>query len=146
MDGNVELARQYLGRYYQIRGKVIQGRSRGGSQLGFPTANIKLHDELCPKSGVYAVTVETVLGKYMGVANIGYSPTFDDHMFTIEVHIMDFDQDIYGTRIRVNMVARLRDEIKFSGIQELSAQIQKDIDTAKDLLQKNGIVKNHYIS
>jgi riboflavin kinase / FMN adenylyltransferase len=79
------------------------------------------------------------------VANIGYSPTFDDHVFTIEVHIMDFDHDIYGTRIRVNMVARLRDEKKFSNIAELSAQIQKDIDTAKDLLQKNGIVKDRHL-
>jgi riboflavin kinase / FMN adenylyltransferase len=145
MDGKVEQAKQYLGSHYQIRGKVIQGRSRGGSQLGFPTANIKLHDELCPRFGVYAVTVETVFGNFMGVANIGYSPTFDDHVFTIEVHIMDFDHDIYGTRIRVNMVARLRDEKKFSNIAELSAQIQKDIDTAKDLLQKNGIVKDRHL-
>ncbi|MCF8091044.1 MAG: bifunctional riboflavin kinase/FAD synthetase [Desulfotignum sp.] len=146
MDGKVEQAKKYLGRHYQIRGKVIQGRSRGGSQLGFPTANIKLHDELCPKFGVYAVTVETVYGNFPGVANIGFSPTFDDHMFTIEVHILDFDHDIYGTRIRVNMVARLRDEKKFSGIRELSEQIQKDIDTAKDLLQKNGAAQNHHLS
>ncbi|MFU8770471.1 MAG: riboflavin kinase, partial [Desulfotignum sp.] len=146
MDGKVEQAKKFLGRHYQIRGKVIQGRSRGGSQLGFPTANIKLHDELCPKFGVYAVTVETVYGNYLGVANIGFSPTFDDHMFTIEVHILDFDHDIYGTRIRVNMVARLRDEKKFSGIRELSEQIRKDIDIAKDLLEKNGVVENCHIS
>ncbi|MCA1793436.1 MAG: bifunctional riboflavin kinase/FAD synthetase [Desulfotignum sp.] len=146
MNGKVEQAKKYLGRHYQIRGKVITGRNRGGSQLGFPTANIKLHDELCPKFGVYAVNVETVYGSFMGVANIGISPTFDDQMFTVEVHILDFDHDIYGTRIRVNMVARLRDEKKYSNITELSHQIQKDIDIAKDILKKNGYTENHYLS
>ncbi|WP_027363093.1 bifunctional riboflavin kinase/FAD synthetase [Desulfospira joergensenii] len=138
MDGRVEQAVKYLGRHYQIRGKVVKGRKRGGSQLGFPTANIKLHDELCPKLGVYAVTVETVKGNFPGVANIGFSPTFGDQMFTIEVHILDFHDDIYETRIRVNMVARLRDEKKFSSLEELSDQIRQDIKTAKEILKKNG--------
>ncbi len=135
MDGHVGRAKHYLGRYYQIRGKVIKGRERGGSQLGCPTANIKLHDELCPKFGVYAVTVETIHGSFKGVANIGYSPTFGDGMFTIEVHILDFKEDIYDSRIRVNMVKRLRDEIKFSNIAQLSDQIKKDIQKAKEILK-----------
>lgn len=135
MEGHVDQAKHYLGRFYQIRGKVIKGRKRGGSQLGFPTANIKLHDELCPKFGVYAVTVETIHGKFKGVANIGFSPTFGDGMFTIEVHIFDFKEDIYESRIRVNMVERLRDEIKFSSIAQLSAQIRKDIEKAKEILK-----------
>ena len=134
MEGRVDETYPFLGRYYQIRGKVVKGRERGGSQLGFPTANIKLHDELCPKMGVYAVTVETIHGNFNGVANIGYSPTFDDHLFTIEVHILDFSENIYGTRIRVNMIMRLRDEKKFSGIAELSAQIHSDIKTAEKIL------------
>ena len=135
MAGDVEQARKFLGRHYQIRGKVIKGRERGGSQLGFPTANIKLHDELCPKLGVYAVTVETEDGgHHKGVANIGFSPTFGDEMFTIEVHILDYEKDLYGSRIRVNMVARLRDEKKFSGIDELASQIQADIQNAKEIL------------
>ncbi len=137
MDGRVEEAEKHLGRHYQIRGKVIKGRQRGGSQLGFPTANIKLHDELCPKMGVYAVTVETDKGNFNGVANIGYSPTFDDHVFTVEVHILDFAHDIYNTRIRVNFISRLRDEKKFSSITELSEQIQTDIDIAKGILKHN---------
>ena len=135
MDGHVDRAKNYLGRFYQIRGKVIKGRKRGGSQLGFPTANIKLYDELCPKFGVYAVTVETIHGNFKGVANIGFSPTFGDGMFTIEVHILDFKEDIYDSRIRVNMVKRLRDEIKFSNIEQLSAQIRKDIQKAKEILK-----------
>ncbi|WP_320042806.1 bifunctional riboflavin kinase/FAD synthetase [uncultured Desulfobacter sp.] len=135
MDGHVDRAKHFLGRFYQIRGKVIKGRKRGGSQLGFPTANIKLHDELCPKLGVYAVTVETIHGNFKGVANIGFSPTFGDDMFTIEVHILDFKEDIYESRIRVNMVKRLRDEIKFANIEQLSDQIRKDIQTAKEILK-----------
>ncbi len=138
MEGRVDQAMKYLGRNYQIRGKVISGRKRGGSQLGFPTANIKLHDELCPKLGVYAVNVETIFGTHQGVANIGFSPTFGDQMFTIEVHIFDFDKDLYDTRIRVNMVARLRDEVKFASIDELSLQIKKDVQNAKEILSKNG--------
>jgi riboflavin kinase / FMN adenylyltransferase len=136
MDGQVKDIPKYLGRFYQIRGKVIKGRNRGGSQLGFPTANIKIHDELCPKFGVYAVEVECTEGVFKGVANIGYSPTFDDHMFTIEVHILDgFSSDIYDTRIRVNIIERLRDEKKFDNIKELSAQINKDIEKTKELLK-----------
>ena len=135
IDGHVDRAKHYLGRFYQIRGKVITGRKRGGSQLGFPTANIKLHDELCPKFGVYAVTVETVHGNFKGVANIGFSPTFGDQMFTIEVHILDFKENIYDSRIRVNMVKRLRDEIKFSSIEQLSDQIRKDIEKTKEIFK-----------
>ncbi|MDA3915809.1 MAG: bifunctional riboflavin kinase/FAD synthetase [Deltaproteobacteria bacterium] len=137
-DGRVDQAMKYLGRHYQIRGKVIKGRERGGSKLGFPTANIKLHDELCPKIGVYAVLVETSLGNFKGVANIGFSPTFGDHMFTIEVHILNFNHDIYNTRIRVNMVKRLRDEKKFDSIEQLSEQIRQDIEIAKEILEENG--------
>ena len=134
MDGQVEEIPKFLGRFYQIRGKVVKGRERGGSKLGFPTANIKLHDELCPKMGVYAVTVETEKGKFKGVANIGYSPTFDDNIFTIEVHILDFSENIYGKRIRVNMIQRLRNEKKFSTIEELSMQIRNDIKHAETIL------------
>lgn len=143
MDGQVKDIPEYLGRFYQIRGKVIKGRNRGGSQLGFPTANIKLHDELCPKFGVYAVEVECTKGKFSGVANIGYSPTFEDHMFTIEVHILDgFSSDIYDTRIRVNIIERLRDEKKFSDIKDLSLQITKDIEKTKEILK--GVIKSDH--
>ncbi|ACN15790.1 RibF [Desulforapulum autotrophicum HRM2] len=134
MEGRVDETPKFLGRFYQIRGKVVKGRQRGGSKLGFPTANIKLHDELSPKMGVYAVTVETQTGKFKGVANIGYSPTFDDHIFTIEVHLLDFAGDLYNTRIRINMIKRLRDEKKFSNLEELSNQIRNDIQLAREIL------------
>ena len=134
MDGNLLEARKLLGRYYQIRGKVVTGRDRGGKLLGFPTANINLQDELCPKKGVYAVSVERWGKLYNGVANIGYSPTFEDQSFTVEVHILDFHEDIYGEKIRVNFVSRLRDEVKFNSVEELSEQIKKDIQKTRELL------------
>ncbi|MBW2238290.1 MAG: bifunctional riboflavin kinase/FAD synthetase [Deltaproteobacteria bacterium] len=134
MAGEVAEAKKLLGRYYQIRGVVTTGRNRGGRLLGFPTANITLHDELCPKNGVYAVTVDCMEKKYQGVANIGYSPTFDDGVFSVEVHILDFNENIYGQKIRVNFVQRIRDEIKFSDITELSDAIRKDIEKARKTL------------
>jgi riboflavin kinase/FMN adenylyltransferase len=134
MAGKLAEARKILGRFYQIRGTVVKGRNRGGKLLGFPTANINLHDELCPKTGIYAVTVQFNGDRLKGVANIGYSPTFDDHILTVEVHIIDFNQDLYGKKIRVNFIQRIRDEIKFSNIAELSEQIKKDIIKARTIL------------
>jgi riboflavin kinase/FMN adenylyltransferase len=133
-EGKVADAQKMLGRHYQIRGTVMTGRNRGGKLLGFPTANIKLQDELSPKTGVYAVSVEYKGNKYKGVANIGYSPTFGDHIYTVEVHILDFKENIYGETIRVNFIEKLRDEKKFSGISELSEQISKDILKAREII------------
>jgi riboflavin kinase/FMN adenylyltransferase len=135
-DGRMEQAEKMLGRNYQIRGKVVSGRDRGGKVLGIPTANINLHDELCPKTGIYAVTVECEGNLHRGVANIGYSPTFEDHEFTVEVHIFDFSANIYGKKIRVNFIKRIRDEIKFSNISELIDQIKLDIAAAQEILAK----------
>jgi len=134
MDGKVSDAGELLGRDYQIRGKVVGGRGRGGRLLGCPTANLNLQDELCPKNGIYAVTVDRQGKRYKGVANIGYSPTFEDHQFTVEVHLLDFDEDLYGEKIRVNFIRRIRDEMKFGSIAELSDQIQKDIAAADRIL------------
>ncbi len=133
-QGRVGQARKLLGRWYQIRGTVARGRNRGGKLLGFPTANINLYDELCPKTGIYAVTVEYAGNKYGGVANIGYSPTFGDHIFTVEVHIFDFDQQIYDQPIRVNFIERLRDEKKFTSVEELARQIERDARQARRIL------------
>lgn len=134
IEGRMEDAEKMLGRHYQIRGKVVTGRDRGGKLLGIPTANINLHDELCPKTGIYAVTVECEGSHYRGVANIGYSPTFEDHEFTVEVHILDFKENIYGRKIRVNFIKRIRDEIKFANIAELIDQIHRDIAAAREIL------------
>ncbi|MGD9212643.1 MAG: bifunctional riboflavin kinase/FAD synthetase [Desulfobacteraceae bacterium] len=137
MAGKVVQAKKMLGRHYQIRGTVATGRNRGGKLLGFPTANINLQDELCPKSGIYAVTAEYENKTYPAVANIGYSPTFDDHIFTVEVHILDFNQNIYNRKLRVNFIKRLRDEIRFTSLEALSNQIRKDIELARTILAEH---------
>jgi riboflavin kinase/FMN adenylyltransferase len=134
MAGDVEPACKMLGRHYQIRGLVVKGRDRGGKLLGIPTANINLQDELCPKTGIYAVTVEFHRKLYKGVANIGYSPTFNDNQFTVEVHLLNFSENIYGEKIRVNFIKRIRDEKKFAGIADLKEQIHEDIETAHKIL------------
>jgi riboflavin kinase/FMN adenylyltransferase len=135
-EGRVKEVRPMLGRYYQIKGRVARGRDRGGKLLGFPTANINIYDELCPKTGVYAVTVDIDKRLFQGVANIGYSPTFGDYTFTIEIHILDFKEDIYDKNIKVNFIERLRSEIKFKNIDELSAQIRKDIERSRTILSQ----------
>jgi riboflavin kinase/FMN adenylyltransferase len=134
MAGNVAEAQKLLGRHYQIRGVVTTGRNRGGRLLGFPTANIILQDELCPKTGVYAVTVEFGNQRHKGVANIGFCPTFGDQIFSVEAHILDFNENLYDRKIRVNFVQRIRDERKFSNISELSDQIKKDIVKTSKIL------------
>jgi riboflavin kinase/FMN adenylyltransferase len=137
--GEMAQAGRMLGRHFQLRGTVVTGRDRGGKLLGFPTANLKLEDELCPKTGIYAVTVEIEGRLLQGVANIGYSPTFDDMQFTVEVHILDFNEMIYGRKIRVNFIQRIRDEAKFAGLEALKAQIAADVEAARRLLAENGI-------
>jgi riboflavin kinase/FMN adenylyltransferase len=138
--GEMPHACRMLGRHFQIRGTVVAGRDRGGKLLGFPTANLKLDDELCPRAGIYAVTVETQGRLLQGVANIGYSPTFDDFQFTVEVHILDFKKMIYGQRIRVNFIKRIRDEMKFPSLAALREQIAEDAQTARQLLTENGVI------
>jgi len=130
-SGELKQAEHMLGRYYQVRGTVQHGRNRGGSQVGFPTANLKLYDELKPLSGVYAVSVIYKEKHYSGVANIGYSPTFDDKEYTLEIHLIDFSGNLYDQCIRVNFIERLRGEIKFDSIASLADQINQDIQNAR---------------
>jgi len=134
MAGEVEAASTLLGRHYQIRGTVRRGRDRGGKVLGYPTANLSLEDELCPKAGVYAVTVDYGGKRYMGVANVGDSPTFGNGQFNLEVHILDFDETIYDQPIRVNFVKRLRGETRFPSPEALSTQIREDAQQARNIL------------
>ena len=134
MAGEVDSAGKLLGRHYQLQGEVVTGRNRGGRDLGFPTANIRIENELCPKTGIYAVTVESGESRYMGAANIGFSPTYDDHRFTVEVHLIDFSGDLYGKRLRVNLVKRLRDEKRFDSLSELSTQIRQDVAEVRRIL------------
>lgn len=132
--GKVWEARPLLDRFYTVKGEVQHGANRGGKLLGFPTANLKLMDELFPATGVYAVWA-TFQGRTMpAVANIGYNPTFGNEALSVEVHILDFDRDIYGSELRVQFVQRLRSEKKFSGIDELKTQIARDIELGRTIL------------
>jgi riboflavin kinase/FMN adenylyltransferase len=136
MDGGVSEAKRLLGRNYQIRGEVIRGRDRGGPLLGYPTANLRLVDELIPKEGVYIVTVDIDGKIYQGLTNIGYNPTFKDKTLSVETHIFYLSADILKKKIKINFLSHLRDEITFASVKELSKQISRDIKQAREFFSK----------
>lgn len=134
--GDVVLAKEMLERYYTLTGNVIQGKQLGRT-IGFPTANIGgiNKDILIPHTGVYAVVVAHNDKAYHGMMNIGYNPTVSqDQQIHCEVHLLDFDQDIYGQPITLYFIQRLRDEIKFDGLPALIQQLQQDKQAAQKLL------------
>lgn len=133
MQGEVREANLLLGREFTIEGRVIHGHHRG-KQLGFPTANIKPEVKLHPPEGVYAVYCRVGEAYHQGVMNIGYNPTFKDRRVSYEVHILDFEQELYGETIRVYLVERLRAEMTFSGVEELKEQITRDIELSRRIL------------
>lgn len=129
-NGQVSKATRYLGRPYSLEGKVVGGCKKG-SAIGFPTANLDIHDSLIPHTGVYAVQIIVQKKTFNGVANIGYNPTFKRKLLTVEVHIFDFAEDLYDQTIRLFFINRIRDEVAFSSTEELKIQIQKDITSSK---------------
>lgn len=137
--GKIEEASVFLGRHYSVIGIVIEGAKRGKSLLNTPTANIATFNELLPKDGVYAVTVDLDGKIYRGAANIGCKPTFKDKKFSFEVHVLDFDNEIRGKTLRVSFIKRIRDEIKFSKIKDLAVQMKKDIDEIKQILSSEAL-------
>ena len=132
-EGKLELANQYLGYSFKLKGKVEHG-NRMGHKIGFPTANINVDVNLVtPKFGVYEVDVTKDDKTYKGVMNIGNRPTVsNDLKLSYEVHILDFDEDIYGSFLEVKFVSFIRDEIKFDNIEELKNQISIDIKSIKN--------------
>lgn len=137
-NGDIKLATSLLGRYYSFGGTVVEGDKRG-RLLGFPTANIKLEDEakLLPEIGIYAVEFFVDGKKHSGVMSIGKRPTFyDSGKVTTEVYVFDFNKDIYGKYVTVNVVERIRGEEKFSSAEELIAQMKKDAETGQEILEK----------
>ncbi len=127
--GRLEEARLYLGRNYHIRRRVIKGEGRG-SKIGFPTANLEGSENLCLREGVYAVRVD---GRFLGVANFGYRPTFDGREKILEVHLLDFEGNLRGKELSVEFLKFLREEKRFSSPEELTKQIQEDIKVVKSL-------------
>lgn len=134
-EGNVERAAEFLQRSYRLNGVVVHGDKRG-KEIGFPTANIKPQDhrKIIPKVGVYAVKVRFEDNWYGGMMNIGYRPTFEGEEETLEVHLFEFDQEIYGKEVQVRFLSRIRDEQKFEGIEQLKAQLTNDKETALEIL------------
>ncbi|MGD9819696.1 MAG: bifunctional riboflavin kinase/FAD synthetase [Desulfomonilaceae bacterium] len=136
--GEIRKANELLGRYFKIGGKVIHGHNRG-KKLGFPTANIKPDPKLHPPHGVYAAycALDSQPNRLMpAVMNIGWNPTFKDRRVSYETHILDFDREIYGERIQVHIVERIRPEMTFSDIEELRRQISKDISVAEEIFDR----------
>ena len=132
-NGNIKQANKFLGRKYELLGTVVEGLKMG-SKLGFPTANIKLdHDLYLPKYGVYGITCIIDNKPYEGILNIGITPTVSDtKKIKIETHIFDFDKNIYGENLVIQINQFIRDEIKFSSPEELVKQINIDISKVKN--------------
>jgi riboflavin kinase / FMN adenylyltransferase len=138
-DGRVNLVRRMLGRPYGVEGAIIRGDRRGHT-IGFPTANLKPNNRVIPKYGVYAtaILIEGVWRK--AITNVGVRPTFKNETEpSIETYIFDFEGDLYGDVLRVRFLHRIRDERKFSGIDELKVQIEKDTRTALDYFSHEGV-------
>ena len=137
VSGRPREAARLLGRSWEIEGRVEHGDARGRT-IGFPTANIELADYLHPATGVYAVMAGIDRGGSTqwcpGVANFGKRPTFDHEDVLLEVHLFDFDGDLYGRHLRVGLVEYLRPERKFSGLQSLKLQIEEDCQAARQML------------
>ena len=133
-QGRVAEAAQLLGRYPSLSGEVVVGAQRGRI-LGFPTANLEVRPERAvPANGVYAVFASLGKERHPAVANVGIRPSFDNGQRTVEIHILDFDRDIYGCDLVVEFVVRLRDERRFEDIDDLVNQIDHDSQSAREIL------------
>lgn len=133
--GDIQLATKLLGRPYNLYGEVVHGKQLGRT-LGFPTANIRLPEpsKLLPPDGVYAVRVILNGASFSGMMNIGMRPTVDDYPGrSVEVNIFDFDRDIYGQTLAVEIIAWVRSEVKFSSIEHLKAQLEKDAAACREI-------------
>lgn len=134
-DGDMEKANRLLGRWYSIEGKVVDGFKKG-VMIGFPTANIDTSYDLLPHTGVYAARTIVDGEIYNGIANVGFNPTFHRDRLSVEIHIFDFSRDIYGSEIEIIFIKRLREEIEFGSAEKLKAQIKKDIEVTRGILEK----------
>lgn len=140
-DGDVQTAASLLGRPYILNGLVIHGDERGRT-MGFPTANLRQEhpDKIIPRNGIYAVTVRVDGDWYTGMMNIGVRPTFSGEDVRLEVHIFGFDKLIYGKKIQVHFIDRIRDEKKFAGAEALIAQLEEDKRSSFEVLRSKGLI------
>lgn len=132
--GDIQAANTMLGWDWEIEGEVAHGDKRG-RELGYPTANIPLGETLCPAYGIYAVRVDVGGGIWhRGAASIGLRPMFKVKEPLLEVYILDFEGDLYGRTLRVQLVKKLRDEVKFDGLEALKTQMALDVTAVRDII------------
>ncbi len=134
-SGYMRLAADFLGQPFSLSGRVVKGQQLG-RKLGYPTANIPMHHRPCPVLGVFAVIVETWDGAYPGVASIGHRPAIGGSELLLEAHLFDFSANLYGQRIKVNLIERIRAEEDFSSLDELTKKMQQDELQAKMALER----------
>jgi riboflavin kinase/FMN adenylyltransferase len=135
-NGDIKNANSFLGYDFKFSGKVVEGKKLGHT-LGFATANLEIADtyKIIPQKGVYVVKVKCNFLTYSGVMNIGYRPTIENkEELKVEVHILDFEANIYGQMLEVTVIEKLRDEQKFEGLVQLKEQIGKDVAIARKVL------------
>ena len=132
-EGELRGAAKLLGRYHFLHGTVVRGRERGRT-IGFPTANIESATECVAPDGVYATRVILDEGAYGSITNIGMRPTFSESARAIEAHIFDFNRDIYGRQIKLELIERIRPERKFDSVEALKNQIALDLSKAREIL------------
>lgn len=136
LEGDLERVRKYLGRPFSIFGKVLYGAGLG-KKIGFPTANISLYeDQILPKKGVYATEVELKGRYFYSVTNVGSKPTFNYNTLSVETHILDFSEEIYGTELEVIFHKRIRDEEKFRSVDDLKRAIERDVTFAREYFRR----------
>jgi riboflavin kinase/FMN adenylyltransferase len=135
MEGQVALARRLLGRPFTLIAKVVRGDGRG-RQLGFPTANLEVCNELLPGDGVYVTRAVVDGRRRRSATNIGRRPTFGGHERVVETHLLDFQGDLYGRPLRLEFLRRLRGEKRFAGIEALKAQIGRDVGRARSYFRR----------
>ena len=137
-ENKFEEIRKLLGRHFSFSGKVIEGKKMG-KKIGYPTVNINVENvnKLMPNDGVYAVYIKVNSKDYMGMMNIGYNPTFNSSAKSIEVHILDFNKDIYGIDVRVSIVEKIRDEKKFFSVEDLKKNLDLDMKKVRQLLSSH---------
>jgi riboflavin kinase / FMN adenylyltransferase len=138
--GEMKRVAALLGRSHFLRGPVVHGRERGRA-IGFPTANIQSRTECLPPDGVYATQVVLEEGRYPSITNIGMRPTFGEPERTIEAHIFNFNRDIYGREVKLEVAERIRPERKFESAQALAAQIASDLQRAKEILAASAVTE-----
>ncbi|OQW49060.1 MAG: hypothetical protein A4S09_12600 [Proteobacteria bacterium SG_bin7] len=138
--GKIEEANEFLGRNFYLEGSIVKGKGRGKG-IGVPTANLDYDSEIFPLLGVYVTLSFFGEKKYFSVTNVGNNPTFNDNVLTkplVETFIFDFSGDMYGEEFRLDFLEFLRPEMKFSGVNELKTQIQKDITSVKEWFRTHG--------